>query len=76
MHLAARSADTGDLLDDVTGEIGAARLPVQDGDPTKKENKEAIENAEFLVRERKSKRGDRFPLSVTFYDAATPKLWG
>lgn len=46
------------------------------GDPTKVENKAAIENAEFLVRERGLKRGDRFPLAITFYDAATAKVWG
>jgi hypothetical protein len=46
------------------------------GDPGSKENKIAIENAKFLVRDRRLKRGERFPLRVTFYDAASAKVWG
>lgn len=46
------------------------------GNPDSAENKMAIENAEFLVRERRAKRGERFPLSLVFYDAASAKVWG
>lgn len=46
------------------------------GDPSSKANIEAISNAEALVQYRARKRGSRFPLTVTFYDAASAQVWG
>ena len=46
------------------------------GDPNSRANREAIANAEALVRLREQKRGSRFPLTVTFYDAASARVWG
>lgn len=56
---------------------GAANLLVSlYRDPGAPENRAAIRNAEKLVRIRAQRRGKRFPLSVTFYDAASAKVWG
>lgn len=46
------------------------------GDPTNKGNKEAIANAQSLVAERQRLRGEKWPLGLTFYDAATARVWG
>jgi len=46
------------------------------GSVTSKENRRAIESAEHLSSLRKEKRGDRAPLNVIFYDAASAHVWG
>jgi Domain of unknown function (DUF4917) len=46
------------------------------GDPKSSGNGAVIKNAKTLVDLREEKRGKRFPLSITFYDAATAKVWG
>lgn len=46
------------------------------GDPKSSGNCAAIQNSEALVDLRQRKRGKRFPLRVTFYDAASAQVWG
>lgn len=46
------------------------------GNPSSPANQEAITNAKALVRLREKRHGGRFPLSVTFYDAESVRLWG
>ncbi len=46
------------------------------GNPDSRINRAAIQNAEALVQLRASKRGPRFPLNVTYYDAASASVWG
>ncbi|MCO6415165.1 DUF4917 family protein [Siccirubricoccus sp. KC 17139] len=46
------------------------------GDPRSRANQEAVANANALVKLRNERRGGRFPLSVTFYDAGSVRLWG
>lgn len=46
------------------------------GDPASSANREAIANAEGLVRQREKRRGSRFPLTITYYDAASARVWG
>jgi hypothetical protein len=46
------------------------------GDPSSKANKAAISSAMTLQDDRASARGTRFPLRITFYDAASAQVWG
>jgi hypothetical protein len=46
------------------------------GDPKSDVNKLVIKNAERLISLRKEKRGDKAPLRIAFYDAASAKVWG
>jgi Domain of unknown function (DUF4917) len=56
---------------------GASNLLVSlYGDPDAPENRTAIRNAEALATIRTRRRGKRFPLTVTFYDAASARVWG
>jgi hypothetical protein len=56
---------------------GAANLLVSlYGDPETPGNRTVMQNAETLVRTRDRRRGKRFPLTVTFYDAASARIWG
>jgi len=56
---------------------GAANLLVSlYGDPETPGNRTVIQNAETLVRTRARRRGKRFPLTVTLYDAASARIWG
>jgi len=45
------------------------------GDPTSPLNREAVRNAEKII-DRRLRLRPRAPLSITFYDAATARLWG
>jgi len=42
------------------------------GEVNSEENRGLAARAEYLVRA----RGERFPLEVSFYDAATAHVWG
>lgn len=46
------------------------------GDPGTPTNRAAIRSAENLVNLRLQRRGKRYPLAVTFYDAASAQVWG
>ncbi len=46
------------------------------GDPSSVPNQTAIRQANALVQLRQTRRGSGYPLSVTFYDAASVHLWG
>jgi len=46
------------------------------GDPAAKANKAAISNALALQADRETARGKRYPLRLTFYDAASAHVWG
>ena len=46
------------------------------GDPASEANKAAIANAVALQEDRRATRGTKFPLRVTFYDAASAHVWG
>jgi hypothetical protein len=46
------------------------------GDPNSPANREAIRNAEALAALRQRRRGTRYSLTVTFYDAASARVWG
>jgi hypothetical protein len=55
----------------------AARLLVSIyGDPNSPENKIVVQNAEKIVQQRGPTRGKHQALDVTFYDAASAKVWG
>jgi hypothetical protein len=55
---------------------GAANLLVSlYGDPNTARNRTLIRNAEALTTSRARRRGRRFPLTVTFYDAASARVW-
>jgi hypothetical protein len=45
------------------------------GDPDSAANREAIRNAESLAALRSKLRGDRWPLAIKFYDAASAHVW-
>lgn len=46
------------------------------GDPNSSENKIVVRNAEALSSLRTHKRGPRFPLKLTFYEAESAAVWG
>jgi len=46
------------------------------GDPASPINQVAILNAQELVRRRVTRRGARFPLTLSFYNAESAKVWG
>jgi hypothetical protein len=45
------------------------------GDPNESWNKLVIKNAEYLAKQREV-RDERYPLQLTFYDAASASVWG
>lgn len=45
------------------------------GDPRSPDNRQAVGRALSLSRQRDRIRGDRFPLKITFYDAASAHVW-
>jgi hypothetical protein len=46
------------------------------GDPDSTGNKAVIRNAEALAALRARKRGSRFPLRITYFDASSAAVWG
>lgn len=46
------------------------------GSTTSAANQALIAGAEALVRQRDDRRGKKFPLSITFFDAESAKVWG
>lgn len=46
------------------------------GDPSSASNAMLITNAEHIAAPRSEKRGDRFPLDIIYFDAASAKIWG
>ena len=46
------------------------------GDPDSEGNKAISERASKLVDDRREQRGDKFPLSVRFFEAASAAVWG
>jgi hypothetical protein len=60
--------------------VAAGSVPVMlvglYGDPASAANQSVIENAEKLVGLRRKLRGERWPLDLHFYDAASARVWG
>lgn len=52
------------------GKIGQAYVGLY-GDPDSDANKKVIAAADFMA----TQRGDRFPLKITYFDAASAKVW-
>lgn len=46
------------------------------GDPDSDINKTIIKRAKYFARQRILKRGDRFPLGISFFEAGSARVWG